>query len=206
MKADCLRCPALAACRTQVVPPTPAREPRPILVVGEAPGADEDERGEGFVGRAGKTLDELLAAHGLIRGRDFALANVVRCRPPNNRPPTTQEKTNCIGFLAETIRSYAPSVILCVGKTPTNVLLGNGALWERIREAERHHHSATANSALIDERLGAALRGMPSAVAIVPMPHTSPLAFNRNAPNGEKWASVGRQQIATVATLYRESR
>lgn len=120
---DCRACPALASCRTQVVLPTPC-PPGGLLAIGEAPGAEEDELGEGFVGQAGQTLDALLARCGLERNRDYGVANIVRCRPPGNRKPTDAEIANCLPWLARFLLRWRPSVLLLVGATATRVFLG----------------------------------------------------------------------------------
>jgi uracil-DNA glycosylase family 4 len=96
---ECRLCGRLAESRTRIVFPTPC-PPGGLLAIGEAPAADEDEVGEGFVGRAGRVLDALLAQYGLERNRDYGVANIVRCRPENNRKPDWQEITNCLPWLA----------------------------------------------------------------------------------------------------------
>lgn len=92
----CTACP-LAAARKHVVFGTgnPAAE---ILFVGEGPGANEDEQGEPFVGRAGQLLDKMLAAVGLSREKNIYIANMVKCRPPQNRDPAPEEQEACIGL------------------------------------------------------------------------------------------------------------
>ena len=97
----------------------------PWLFVGEGPGADEDEQGEPFVGQAGKLLDAMLAAAGLGRGRDTYIANVVKCRPPNNRTPTLDEANACAGYLDRQIDLVRPKIIVALGKTAATRLLGN---------------------------------------------------------------------------------
>jgi uracil-DNA glycosylase len=109
----CTRC-ALAQGRTQVVPG--AGSPRAgLLLVGEAPGAREDAEGVPFVGRSGKLLDATLQAAGLRRDELF-VANVVRCRPPDNRNPRPPEIRACAGWLAEQIRLLAPRVVVPLGR------------------------------------------------------------------------------------------
>ncbi len=96
----------------------------PWLFVGEGPGADEDEKGEPFVGQAGKLLDAMLAAIGLKRGRDAYIANVVKCRPPGNRTPTFDEAAACAAFLDRQIDLIAPRLIVALGKTAATRLTG----------------------------------------------------------------------------------
>ena len=102
-------------------------EQGPWLFVGEGPGADEDEKGEPFVGQAGKLLDSMLAAAGLQRGRDAYIANVVKCRPPGNRTPTPEEAAACAPFLDRQIDLVAPKVIVALGKTAAAHLLATDA-------------------------------------------------------------------------------
>jgi DNA polymerase len=109
----CTRCD-LALSRTHVVPG--AGSPRAgVLFVGEAPGRNEDEQAKPFVGRSGALLDEMLAAAGLAREAVF-IANVVRCRPPENRAPRAYELRACAGWLAEQLRLIAPQLVVTLGR------------------------------------------------------------------------------------------
>ena len=93
------------------------------LFVGEGPGAEEDARGEPFVGQAGRLLDNMLAAIGLKRGQDVYIANVVKCRPPGNRVPEPQEAAQCEPFLLRQIALIRPRLIVALGKTAAANLL-----------------------------------------------------------------------------------
>ncbi len=93
------------------------------LIVGEAPGAEEDRRGEPFVGRAGKLLDEMLRALGLDRQTVF-IANILKCRPPNNRDPKQEEADACRAYLDRQISLIQPRIILAVGRIAAHHLLG----------------------------------------------------------------------------------
>ena len=86
-----------------------------VLFVGEGPGANEDEQGEPFVGRAGKLLDDMLAIIGLKRG-DVYIANIVKCRPPENRDPLGVEQDACIGYLRRQTALLRPKIIVCLGR------------------------------------------------------------------------------------------
>ncbi len=92
------------------------------LVIGEAPGAEEDRQGEPFVGRAGKLLDAMLEAVGLHRSRVY-IANILKCRPPNNRDPRPAEVTFCENYLTQQIELVQPEVILAVGRIAAQNLL-----------------------------------------------------------------------------------
>jgi uracil-DNA glycosylase family 4 len=95
----------------------------PLMVVGEGPGADEDARGEPFVGRAGKLLDEMLRAIGRSRERDTFIANVVKCRPPGNREPAEDEAEHCRPFLEQQLRLVRPKLIVALGRVAAQRLL-----------------------------------------------------------------------------------
>ena len=92
------------------------------MVIGEAPGADEDRQGEPFVGRAGQLLNSMLKAVGLKREQVF-IANVLKCRPPGNRDPKPEEVANCLPFLSRQIELVNPQLILCVGRIAAQTLL-----------------------------------------------------------------------------------
>lgn len=93
------------------------------LFVGEGPGADEDEKGEPFVGQAGKLLDNMLAAIELKRGHDVYIANAVKCRPPGNRTPTDEELNSCRPYLKQQIAMIKPRLIVTLGGTAAKTLL-----------------------------------------------------------------------------------
>ncbi len=93
------------------------------LFVGEGPGAEEDEKGEPFVGQAGKLLDNMLAAVGLGRGRDVYIANAVKCRPPGNRTPEAAEMAMCFPYLVRQIELLAPKLIVALGRPAAQTLL-----------------------------------------------------------------------------------
>jgi uracil-DNA glycosylase family 4 len=93
------------------------------LFVGEGPGAEEDERGEPFVGQAGKLLDAMLAAIDLQRGRNVYIANTVKCRPPGNRTPEADETAACWPFLARQIALIRPKLIVALGRPAAQTLL-----------------------------------------------------------------------------------
>jgi uracil-DNA glycosylase family 4 len=97
------------------------------LFVGEGPGAEEDEQGEPFVGQAGKLLDNMLASIGLLRGENVYIANVVKCRPPGNRNPMSEEAAACDGYLQRQIKLIQPRLIVALGKISANHLLGREA-------------------------------------------------------------------------------
>ncbi len=107
------------------------------LIVGEAPGADEDRQGEPFVGRAGQLLNEMLIAIGLQREQVY-IANVLKCRPPNNRDPKPEEAASCSPYLQRQIELIQPRVILAVGRIAAQRLLHSNASLARMR-GQLHH-------------------------------------------------------------------
>lgn len=129
--ANCSAC-VLCKQRKQAVLGVGATE-APWLFIGEGPGADEDQEGEPFVGQAGKLLDAMLAAAGLQRGREVYIANVVKCRPPGNRTPSTEEAQACAPFLDRQIELIKPKLIVALGKTAVTRLTGSEASMASMR-------------------------------------------------------------------------
>lgn len=200
-RTDCRACDALAQCRTQVVVASPCAS-NGLLAIGEAPGADEDARGEGFVGMAGKTLDRLLAAQGVSRA-GYGRANICRCRPPENRKPTAREVAACLPYLANLIQSVQPKVLLLVGGTSTSFFMGAGALYPRVEQSRHATFNTLSLAHPVLQRELSLLLNEKGEIHCVPMPHTSPLAFNRNAPSGEKWSVIAERQVALAVSLLR---
>jgi DNA polymerase len=144
--AICVKCPHLAASRTQTVfgVGNPDAE---LMFIGEAPGADEDARGEPFVGRAGQLLTKIIAAMGFARA-DVYIANVLKCRPDmprgnsGNRPPTPAEMQTCLPYLAEQIAIIQPKVLVALGATAVEGLLGTRSTMREMR-GRWHSHQET---------------------------------------------------------------
>jgi DNA polymerase len=118
----CRRC-GLAATRQQVVVGRGNPNAR-LLLVGEAPGAEEEACGQPFVGRSGRLLEAMLAAAGLSSERDLYIANVIKCRPPGNRKPSRSEIEACRPWLERQIALVRPQLVLLVGATALEALLG----------------------------------------------------------------------------------
>ena len=119
----CMQCRAcgLADTRTHVVFGVGNREAE-ILLVGEGPGQHEDEQGVPFVGRAGQLLDDMLEIIGLDRTKVY-IANIVKCRPPNNRDPLNVEQDACIGWLRRQTALLRPKIIICLGRIAAKVII-----------------------------------------------------------------------------------
>jgi DNA polymerase len=141
----CTRC-SLHATRTQgVLGVGPKRTD--WLVIGEAPGAEEDRRGEPFVGAAGQLLDAMLRAIGLDRRTNVYIANVLKSRPPNNRDPRPEEVAACLPYLVRQIALLQPKIMLAVGRIAAQNLLGTDAPLGRLRG--RVHHFGERQTPLV---------------------------------------------------------
>ena len=134
--AGCTRCSLLAASRTQTVFGVGNPQAR-LCFVGEAPGADEDAQGIPFVGKAGQLLTKIIEACKLQR-EDVYILNVLKCRPPNNRPPEPDEISNCRGFLERQLAIIQPEFICCLGATAGKALLNSS---ESIGQLRGRFHS-----------------------------------------------------------------
>ncbi len=128
--AGCIRCP-LHQSRMQTVFGVGNRH-ADWMIIGEAPGAEEDRRGEPFVGRAGKLLDEMLRAVGLDRGTVF-ITNILKCRPPGNRDPAADEAAACRDHLERQIEMIKPRLVLAVGRIAAQQLLHTDSPLGRLR-------------------------------------------------------------------------
>jgi DNA polymerase len=93
------------------------------MLVGEGPGENEDETGEPFVGRAGKLLDDMLEIIGLSRENNVYIANIVKCRPPNNRDPLNTERDACIDWLREQFKLIRPKIVICLGRISAGAMI-----------------------------------------------------------------------------------
>ena len=118
---SCVKCD-LCNTRTNVVFGVGNRDSE-VLFVGEGPGESEDLKGEPFVGRAGKLLDDMLKIIGLDRTRNIYIANIVKCRPPNNRDPQTTERDACIDWLRVQYSLIKPKIVVCLGRIAAITLI-----------------------------------------------------------------------------------
>jgi DNA polymerase len=137
-------CPELAAVRQHVVVGDVPVGGRPrFALVGEAPGATEDETGRPFVGRSGALLDQLLGEAGLARS-EAAVLNIVKCRPPGNRTPTTPEVARCSGWLRRQLELLDPPVVVALGLSAAKWFLGPRTVLARAREDGPHDYDGRA--------------------------------------------------------------
>jgi uracil-DNA glycosylase len=179
LSGDIDACNACGLCRTrQRSVPGVGDVDAEWLFVGEAPGAEEDARGEPFVGQAGRLLDNMLGALGMTRSRNVYIANVLKCRPPNNRTPEPTEAEACRPYLERQIALLQPKIIVALGKSAASLLLRGDASIASLRG--RAH----------------AYRGVPLIVTYHP-------AYLLRTPSdkGKAWADLllARQVIATGA-------
>ena len=129
--AGCTDCKLRAGCQQTVF--GVGDEKADWLLVGEAPGSEEDRLGEPFVGQAGKLLDNMLASISLGRGRNVYIANVLKCRPPGNRNPEPDEVAKCLPHLLRQIGLIQPRLILAMGRFASQALLGTDATIASLR-------------------------------------------------------------------------
>jgi DNA polymerase len=120
--AACMKCQLLAETRTQTVFGIGSPTAR-LMFIGEAPGADEDRLGEPFVGKSGQLLTDMITKGLGITREEVFIANVLRCRPPDNRPPTLEEAAKCLPFLEKTISIVRPEYLCLLGKSAVTTLL-----------------------------------------------------------------------------------
>jgi DNA polymerase len=121
----CTRC-ELCKTRTNAVPGKGDQNAK-VVFIGEAPGKTEDQRGEPFVGAAGKKLTSMLERNGILRDSVY-ITNVVKCRPPNNRVPTEEERLSCREHLENELKAINPKVICILGNTASNSILGQAEI------------------------------------------------------------------------------
>ncbi|MDX1900731.1 MAG: uracil-DNA glycosylase [Gammaproteobacteria bacterium] len=141
---SCTAC-GLSRTRTQTVFGV-GSEQASLMIVGEAPGFYEDQQGEPFVGRAGKLLDAMLNAIGLSREAVF-IANILKCRPPNNRDPLPEEVNLCTPFLEQQIRFINPKLLVAVGRIAAHFLLNVKSPLGSLRQ--KMHQYAPTNTPLL---------------------------------------------------------
>lgn len=126
----CLKCP-LGNTRTKFVFGV-GNPNATLMLIGEAPGADEDAQGEPFVGKAGQLLNKILAAIN-FRREDVYICNILKCRPPGNRTPAPEEVEQCLPYLKKQVELVKPRIILCLGLTAAQNILGISESLSRLR-------------------------------------------------------------------------
>ena len=159
---DCQKC-ALGNTRQNVVFGMGAHNAE-IMFIGEGPGANEDQQGLPFVGAAGQLLDVMLDAVGLSREKNVYIANIVKCRPPQNRDPDPAEQDACIGWLKAQVGILRPKIIVCLGRVAAQKIIGPA-----FRVTRQHGEFV--------ERRGVYLMGTYHPAALLRNPHDKPSAF-----------------------------
>jgi uracil-DNA glycosylase len=130
--AICRKCAELAATRTQTVFADGSPSAR-LMFIGEAPGADEDRTGVPFVGRAGQLLTDMITKGMGLRRQDVYIANILKCRPPENREPSGEESANCLPYLERQIDIIRPEFICLLGRVAVQYLLGTTLSMGKLR-------------------------------------------------------------------------
>lgn len=124
LKKNCEQCAKCGLCKTRHNVVVGVGNPEAdVLFIGEGPGENEDLQGEPFVGRAGKLLDKMLTAVDLDRNKNIYIANIVKCRPPQNRDPKPEEQEMCIEWLRSQVRLIKPKIIVCLGRISAQKLI-----------------------------------------------------------------------------------
>ena len=125
LKNECIKCSSCALSKTRKnVVVGKGNETAHVVIIGEGPGEKEDISGLPFIGRAGKMLDTLLSSVGVDPLKDCYITNIVKCRPPNNRKPTSSESETCMPWLTEQINLLRPKIIILAGSTAVQSFLG----------------------------------------------------------------------------------
>lgn len=165
LKNACLSCKDCGLCEHRHTVVFGVGDPEAeVLFIGEGPGENEDLQGEPFVGRAGKLLDTMLEAVGLSRKRNIYIANMVKCRPPQNRDPLPEEQDACGKWLTEQIDLISPKIIVCLGRI---------AAFRMISE----EFKVTRDHGRFFEKDGRLYMGMFHPAAILRNPNQKPIAF-----------------------------
>lgn len=176
--AGCTDCP-LCKARTHTVFGV-GDERAEWMIIGEAPGAEEDARGEPFVGQAGRLLDSMLAALGLRRGANVYIANVLKCRPPGNRNPEPFEVAQCSAHLVRQIALIRPRLILALGRFAAQTLLGTEASIASLRGRVFQYHGVPL---VVSYHPAYLLRNLPDkAKAWEDLCHARAVMMGSNAP------------------------
>lgn len=165
LEAECRSCQKCSLCetRTNLVFGVGNKNAE-VLFIGEAPGKNEDEQGEPFVGRSGKLLDKYMASIDLYRDKNIYIANMLKCRPPENRDPKPEEQDVCITWLREQVRLMRPKIIVCVGRIAAQRLIGKSFL------VSKQHGEFI-------ERNGVLMMGTFHPAALLRNPNNKPAAF-----------------------------
>ena len=166
LKSDCLSCRGCGLCETRTnVVFGQGSEHAEVLFVGEGPGQSEDEQGLPFVGRSGQLLDKYLFAIDLDREKNCYIANIVKCRPPQNRDPLPAESEACMPWLREQFRLLRPKIVVCLGRVAAQRMI-------------RTDFSVTKEHGTFIEKNGVYFMGTFHPAALLRQPQNKPEAFS----------------------------
>ena len=165
LKQECLACRKCGLCetRTNVVFGTGPKTAE-VMLIGEGPGKNEDEQGLPFVGRSGKLLDQYLTAVDLARDKNVFIANIFKCRPPENRNPLPEEWDACLPWLREQFRIIRPKIVVCLGRIAAQRLI-------------RPDISVTKEHGRFEEKNGVWFMATLHPAALLRNPSQKPMAF-----------------------------
>lgn len=201
----CMRCLELSRSRTRIVMPL-ACQPGGLLVIADAPGLEDDRTGECVSGMSGRTIEAMLASHGLERGRDYGVATLVRCRPPAGRRPWLREIEHCLPKLAGLLLTARARVLLLAGQAAANVFLGNRPVLEHIeyqRKAPRLLPFTTHPIlAPVVNVLNYLVEG---GMYAVPVPFPTGRTWWKQLPDGRRLVTIAEEQVAMAVSLLRSA-
>lgn len=165
LKSACLQCEQCALCQTRTNVVFGVGNPQAkVLFVGEGPGENEDLQGEPFVGRGGQLLDKFLAAVDLDRHENIFIANIVKCRPPQNRDPKPEEQEACIGWLRNQFALLRPQIVVCLGRIAAQKLI-------------RPDFKIMKEHGIFYDKGGTLMMATPHPAALLRNPNNKPAAF-----------------------------
>lgn len=178
LKEECLTCQRCELCRTRqhVVFGDGAKNSE-VLLIGEAPGANEDEQGLPFVGRSGALLDSYLHVIGLSREKNVYIANTIKCRPPQNRDPLPAEREACLPWLRQQFKLLSPKIVVCLGRIAAQQII-------------RPDFQVTKEHGSFIEKDGVLFMGTFHPAALLRNPSQKPIAFEDFAALQEKIKQV----------------
>lgn len=186
LRAELLNCQKCRLCeqRTNVVFGTGPENAR-VMLIGEGPGQREDELGEPFVGRAGILLDKMMDAVGLSRQTNVFIANMVKCRPPQNRDPQPDETETCLPYLREQFKLIRPKIIVCLGRIAAQRLISPD-------------FKVTKQHGEFFDKKGTLMMGTLHPAAILRNPNQKPTAF-------EDWLKLREKIMEVCPEVYSQN-
>ncbi|MBP1578150.1 MAG: uracil-DNA glycosylase [Oscillospiraceae bacterium] len=186
LRAELLNCQKCRLCeqRTNVVFGTGPENAR-VMLIGEGPGQREDELGEPFVGRAGILLDKMMDAVGLSRQTNVFIANMVKCRPPQNRDPQPDETETCLPYLREQFKLIRPKIIVCLGRIAAQRLISPD-------------FKVTKQHGEFFDKKGTLMMGTLHPAAILRNPNQKPAAF-------EDWLKLREKIMEVCPEVYSQN-